>query len=139
MRTTGTDHKEIVRRMNDDVWGEGNLDLIDEYDADDYVEHNTASPEDIHGPAGYKANVEMFHSAFADVAVTTEHLVAEGDKVANHYTIAATHHGPFMDIEPTGAQVSVSGIAIARFEDGKLVEDWSNVDVFGLLTQLGVA
>lgn len=138
MTTTETEHKDIVRRMNEEVWGDGDLALIDEFVADDYVEHNTASPEDIRGPAGYKENVEMFHAAFSDVTVTTEHLIAEEDKVVNHYTIEAVNDGPFMGIEPTGTEVSVSGIALAVFQDGQIVEDWSNVDVFGLMQQLGL-
>lgn len=138
MTTTETEHEDIVRRMNEEVWGDGDLDLIDEFVAADYVEHNTASPEDLHGPDGYKQNVEMFHGAFSDVTVTTEQLLAEGDKVVNHYTIDAVHDGPFMGVEPTGSEVSVTGIALAVFEDGQIVEDWSNVDVFGLMQQLGL-
>lgn len=138
MPSTPSDNKEVIRRMNDEVWAESNLDLVDEYVAEDYVEHNTASPEEIHGPEGYKENVRMLRGGFSNVEVTTEHLVAEGDKVCNHYTITATHDGEFMGIEPTGNEVSVSGMAIARFEDGKLVEDWSVIDVMGLMVQLGV-
>jgi predicted ester cyclase len=100
--TTEVDNTKIVRRMNDEVWGEGTLDLIDEYVAADYVEHNTASPEEIRGPEGYKENVEVFHDTFSDVEVTTQHLIAEGEKVVNHYTITGTHDGPFMGIEPPG-------------------------------------
>lgn len=130
--------KEIARRINDEVWGEGNLDLIDEYVAEDYVEHNTASPEDIHGREGYRANVEMVREAFPDMDVTLNDIVAERDTVVTHYTITGTHCGPLMGIEPTGTEVSFSGMAIARIEDGKLVEDWSNVDLFGLMQQIGV-
>lgn len=138
--TTEEEHKEIVRRMNEDVWGEGTLELIEEYVAEEYIEHNTASPEDIRGPEGYRENVEMVRTALPDmeVDVVTEHLVAEGDRVYYHYTITGTHDGPFMGIEPTGTEVSVSGMGIARFEDGMIVESWSNVDVLGLMQQLGV-
>jgi steroid delta-isomerase-like uncharacterized protein len=136
--TTTEANKEIVRRMNEEVWGEGNLDLVDEYVAADYLEHNTASPEDIHGREGYKANVEMVRTAFPGMEVTTENLVAEGERVAFRYTITGTHEGELMGIEPTGTEVNFSGMAIARFEDGKVVEDWSNVDLFGLMQQLGV-
>lgn len=138
MTTPETEHKEIVRRMNDEVWGEGSLEPIDEYVAEEYVEHNTASPKEIRGRQGYKENVETFHDGFAGVAVTTENLLAEGNKVVNHYTIRAVHDGPYMGIEPTGSEVSVTGIALAVFEDGSIVEDWSNVDVFGLMQQLGM-
>ena len=131
-------NKEIQRRMNDEVWGEGNLDLIGEYVAEDYVEHNTASPQAIHGPDGYRENVEMTRTAFPDMGVINEDLVAEDDRVAYRYTITGTHQGPVMGIEPTGEEVEISGMGIARIEDGKLVESWSNVDVMGLMVQLGV-
>lgn len=132
------ENREIQRRMNDEVWGEGNLDLIDEFVADDYVEHNTASPEDIRGPDGYRANVEMVRAAFPDMEVIAEDLVAEGDRVAYRYTIIGTHQGALMGIEPTGKEVEIAGMGIARIEDGTLVESWSNVDVFGMMQQLGV-
>lgn len=138
MPATQIENKDIARRMNDEVWGNGNVELIDEFVAETYVEHNTASPEEIRGREGYKENVRMFHGAFSDVNVETVDLIADGDKVVNHYEIRATHDGTFMGIEPTGQEVSVSGIAIAQFEDGLIVEDWSNIDVLGLMQQLGV-
>lgn len=138
MTTTQADTKEIVRQMNEEVWGEGDLDLIDEYVAEDYVEHNTASPRDIHGPDGYRENVEMVRAAFPDMDVIVEDIIADGDKVAYRYTIVGTHEGPFMGIEPTGVEVEIAGSGIARFEDGQLVESWSNVDVMGTMQQLGV-
>lgn len=130
-------NKGLVRRINEEAWGEGNLDLIDEHVAEDYVEHNNASPEPIRGPEGYKENVRMIRNAFPDMDVTTDHLIAEGDLVVNHYTITGTHEGPLTGIEPTGAEVTFSGMAIIRFEDGKIVEDWGNVDLFGLMQQIG--
>lgn len=136
--TTEETNKELVRRSNDELWGEGNLAIIDEYVADDYVEYNTASPEPIRGPEGYKDNVEMVRAAFPDLDVTTEDLIAEGDKVATRYTLTGTHQGPLMGIEPTGAEVEVEGISIGRLEDEKVVEGWSNIDIFGLMQQLGV-
>lgn len=138
MATTETEIKDLVRRSNDEIWGEGNLDAIDGYVAEDYVEHNTASPEPIRGPEGYRRNVERVRTAFPDLEVTTGHLVAEGDTVVTRYTLTGTHEGPLMGVEPTGNRVEVSGISIGEFEDGELVEGWSNVDVFGMLRQLGV-
>lgn len=136
MDTAEATRKEIVRQMNEEVWGAGRLELIDEYVARDYREHNNAAPETLKGPAGYKENVQMARRAFPDMAVETEHLIAEGSKVVNHYTITGTHTGPMMGIEPTGNEVGFSGIAIIRFEEGKIVEDWSNVDVLGLMDQI---
>lgn len=134
---TKAELKDLMRRVNDELWSKGNLDFIDDYVAEDYVEHNTAVPEPIRGPDGYRENVEMVHSAFSDVEVTTEHLIAEDNKVVNHWTITATHDGPFMGLDPTGKEVQFSGISIGEIEDGKVVKGWSNVDVLGLMQQLG--
>lgn len=130
-------NKEILRRLNEETWAEGTLGLVDELVADDYVEHNTASPEPIRGPDGYKENVEMVRAAFPDMDVALEHVIGERDTVAYHYTITGTHQGPLMGIEPTGVEVAFSGMGIARVEDGELVESWSNVDLAGLMDQLG--
>lgn len=138
MTTTQAENKELVRRSNDELWDEGNLDFIEGYVAEDYVEYNTASPAPIRGPDGYRQNVELVRSAFPDLEVTTEDLIAEGDKVVTRYTLTGTHEGPLMGIEPTGKKIEIEGISIGRFEDGQVVEGWSNIDVFGMMQQLGV-
>lgn len=136
--TANEENKELVRRSNEEVWDKGNLDHLDDYVAEDYVEYNSASPEPIRGREGYKQNVEMVRGAFPDLSVTTEDLIAEGDKVVTRYTLTGTHQNPFMGIEPTGNEVKIEGISIGRLEDGRVVEGWTNIDVMGMMQQLGV-
>lgn len=135
---TEAENKELVRRSNDKIWGAGDLEILEEYVAEDYIEYNTASPEPIRGPEGYRANVQMVRAAFPDLDVTTEDLIAEGDKVVTRYTLTGTHEGELMGIEPTGKRVEIEGISIGKIEDGKVVEGWSNIDVMGMMQQLGV-
>lgn len=135
---TETRIKDLVRRSNEEIWGEGNLEVIDEYVADGYVEHNTAHPEQIHGPEGYKENVRMVRRAFPDLDVTTEDLIVEDETVVTRYTLTGTHEGPLLGIEPTGREVDIEGISIGKFEDDRVVEGWSNIDVFGMMQQLDV-
>lgn len=138
MTMTESELKDYMRRVNSELWSEGNLDFIEDYVAEDYVEHNTAAPEPIRGPDGYRENVEMVRTAFPDLEVNTEDLIVEGNRVVTRYTLTGTHEGPLMGIEPTGNEVEFEGISIGRFEDGKVVEGWSNIDVFGMMQQLGV-
>ena len=63
----------------------------------------------------------MFRGAFPDLEFVAEDMFAEGDKVAARITVRGTHKGPFLDIAPTGKQVSVSAIDIFRFANGKIV------------------
>ena len=76
--------------------------------------------------------------AFPDLKRPVEDLVAEGDKVVARWTSVGTHEGAFQGIPPTGKTVTTSGITVFRLEGGKIVEEWSESDMVGMLTQLGV-
>ena len=137
MSTMDASNEEIARRLHTEVW-DGNLDLVDEIIAEDYVEHSSAHPEGVHGPKEFRREVEMLRAAFPDLSVTEEDTVAEGDRVASRVTFRGTHEGEFQGVEPTGKSVAFEAIAINRFENGEIVEAWVQTDVMGLLGQLGV-
>jgi steroid delta-isomerase-like uncharacterized protein len=91
-------------------------------------------------PTDYEG-VKQFYSAlrgaFPDFHDLLEDMVAEDDRVAIRFTLEGTHHGELFGVPATGKSVSVSGQGIYRLRDGKIVERWSNVDVLGLMQQLG--
>jgi predicted ester cyclase len=64
----------------------------------------------------------MYRTAFPDLQVPTEDMIAEVDKVVTRWTARGTHKGDLMGIPPTGKQVTVTGILIGRFEGGTFVE-----------------
>jgi steroid delta-isomerase-like uncharacterized protein len=78
----------------------------------------------------------MVFSAFPDVRLTIEDLIAEGDEVAERWTIRGTHRGDFMGVPATNKQVTVSGIDVYRYAGGKRVETWSQYDSLGMMQQL---
>ena len=80
----------------------------------------------------------MFTSAFPDLKITHEHLIAEGDMVGGRFTLTGTHQGDFAGIPATGNQVSVTGHDFARLTGGKVVEHWVEMDTLGMMQQLGV-
>ena len=129
--------KTIARQVFEEVQSQGNLALVDEIVADDYVGHTPI--DDIHGPEGAKQFDSMLHEAFPDYQVTVEDQIAEGDKVVTRWTCRGTHKGRFQGIPPTGKQITMTGITIFRIANGKLVEGWSNPDLLGMLQQLGAA
>ena len=129
-------NKEIVRRLGVEPW-EGNLGVIDEVVAPDYVGHDPAQPE-MQGPGGIKEFVTGYLAGFPDGKITIDEQLAEGDLVATRWTGRGTHQGELMGIPATGKQVTVSGITISRVKNGKVVEEWSNWDTLGMLQQLGV-
>ena len=74
--------------------------------------------------------------AFPDLRLTIEDQIAEGDKVVTRVTFHGTHLGEFAGIAGTGNEVSYSGIAVDRIEDGKVVEMWHWSDSSSLMRQL---
>jgi steroid delta-isomerase-like uncharacterized protein len=119
-------NKIIVRRLWDEVWNRGDLDVADAIFDEAYAAHE-------------KAFVPLIRAAFPDSRHGIEDLIAEGDKVVTRFTWSSTHHGEFEGIPPTGRQISVQGIWIHRLKDGRIVDgwDWGQVDWLGLLRQLG--
>jgi len=130
------DNKALDRRGFEEVWNKGNLAVIDELNAANVVTHNPPSPP-MQGTEAFKQFVQMYRSAFPDTQMTIEDQIAEGDKVVTRWTARGTHKGELMGIPPTGKQVTVTGISVSRWANGKTVESWSNFDTLGMLQQLG--
>ena len=138
MSTEG--NKAILRRMVEEVICGGNLDLMDELVAPDFVNHHSITT----GEASHSIGVENFRqeimrvrSVFPDIAMTIIHLLADGDKVVEHFQVRGTHTGEFIGIPATGKKVEFSGITIVRIANGKLAERWNITDRYGILQQLG--
>lgn len=128
-----SDYKRLVRKAFNEIWNEGTYD--EEKFTEGYVAHGWA-PEPV-GLEQEKADTVAFRSAFPDIHKEIEDLFAEGDRVALRYRFTGTHEGEFEDIEPTGKEVSTTGIFIYRIEDGRIAESWLNYDGLNLLSQLG--
>jgi steroid delta-isomerase-like uncharacterized protein len=129
-------NKAIVRRAFEEPWT-GNLDVVDELIASDYVGHDPASPEPLRGPDGVKEFVSTYRTAFPDARIAVEQQLAEGDLVATRWSARGTHEGELLGLSPTGKQVTVSGLTMSRLEGGKIVEEFQNWDALGMMQQLG--
>lgn len=129
-------NKAIVRRAFEEPW-RGSLDVVDELVASDYIGHDPANPEPLHGPEGVKEFISTYRAAFPDARITVKTQLAEGDLVATRWIGRGTHEGELMGIKPTGKQVTVSGLTVSRLEGGKIVEEFQNWDTFGMMQQLG--
>jgi steroid delta-isomerase-like uncharacterized protein len=129
-------NKMSIQRWVEVAWNNGNLAIADEVYSADYLLHDPAGP--IQGPEALKQFVATFQTAYPDIHATIEDMIAEGNKVVWRYTVRGTHQGEFMGIAPTGKSITLTGILISRFADGKVVEDWNNYDALGMLQQLGV-
>ncbi len=130
-------NKALVRRLYEEAFNKGNLAVVDEILAPNYVRHGLA-PGAPPGPENTKQVFAAMRAALPDVHSTVELMVGEGDKVAAQVTSRGTHKGEFMGIAPTGKQVTVTAIGIYSFAGSKLEEAWIQMDELGMLRQLGV-
>jgi len=131
-------NKAVQRRALEEVFNQGNLDVVGELFNTDLVYHIAGFP-DVQGTEGVKQVATMFRTAFPDLQFTIEEQIAEADKLALRWTATGTHNGEFMGLPPTGNQMTVTGISFVRFADGKFAEEWSVYDTLGMMEQLGAA
>ncbi len=125
------ENKALLRRYYAEVLSEGNLPAIDELFASDF----TSAGVDL---ARFRQLAAVSRATFPDLQVTVEDQIAEGDRVVTRFSARATHCGPFAGVPATGRPVTVTAIHIHRIADGKIAELWEQIDLLGVLQQLGV-
>ncbi|HLG74630.1 MAG TPA: ester cyclase [Chloroflexota bacterium] len=99
----------------------------------------TPVPLNVTGAEALKLVFTTLHSAYPDLRIIVEDLIAEGDKVVSRNTVRGTHRGDYLGIAPTGKLVTYSEIFIFRFVNGRIAETWGVVDVLSQLRQLGAS
>ena len=120
---------DIVRRLTDEAFVGGNVEVVDEVIADDFVSHDPA-PGMPATREGQRAIAEMVVSAFSDRKVEFDEYVDTTDgRVVESWAMIATHTGNAFGVPGSGQQVRVRGIEIWRCSDGKIVEHWGSVDM----------
>ena len=131
-------NKTIVRRLFEELWNKGNLPVADELIAPTYTHHDAATPDVGRGPESEKKRVTLYRNAFPDLRLTIDDIISEGETVTARWSCQGTHKGDLNGVAPTGKQFTISGISVARFTNGKMVEGWVNWDALGMMQQLGI-
>ncbi len=113
------------------------LDVWDQVCSSTFVNHDPGLPTPDADLPTLKQVIGGLQTAFPDLQSSEDDLLAVDDRVAVRRTLHGTHRGQFMGIAPTGRQVTLGGIWLARLRDGKLDEQWVYFDTLGLLRQIG--
>jgi predicted ester cyclase len=131
-------NKAIVRRYRE-IYNSSNLDTLEEVLAADFIAHNLL-PGLPPGIESAKLVHQVTMATWPDQYVTTEDLIAEGDRVVERWTQTQTHTGAPVFGAPanTGKKLRVTGISIYRIANGKIVEHWAESDLYGVMVQLGL-
>jgi steroid delta-isomerase-like uncharacterized protein len=131
------ENKAKARRIIEEAVNKGNLAVVDEILAPNYVYHRALG--DVKGPEGLKQFFTMLRAAFPDLNATIEDMVAEGDMVAYRFTLTGTFTGEMMGMPPTGKSMAYPEAHFLRFENGKEVEEFPYADSLILYQQLGIS
>jgi predicted ester cyclase/ketosteroid isomerase-like protein len=131
-------NKRVVRRLYEEVFSNWNLAVIDELISPEFVGHEMP-PGTPPGPEGFRQFYAGIRDGLPDVQLTVEDMIGERDRVVVRWRGRATHRGPFLGIPATGGPVSLTGIAIYRLSNGKVVERWVEVDLLGVTAQMRAA
>jgi steroid delta-isomerase-like uncharacterized protein len=130
-------NKAVLLRIWNEAFNKGNLNIAEEVIAKNWV-YRGAEGVELKGPEGFKQFVTMYRTAFPDLQIKVDDMVAEGDKVASVGTYKGTFKGPMMGIPPTGKQCSGKIMGFSRFEDAKEAEVLEIFDRLEMFQQLGV-
>ena len=123
------------RRLIEEGFNQGNLEVADELVANGALEHQRGVRGD--GPEDAKSTIRYLRTAFPDFKITIEDVVAVGDKVWARQRGGGTNLGSFAGHPPTGIKAFTDVIDVCRFEGGKIVEHWGVPDQLGMMLQLG--
>jgi steroid delta-isomerase-like uncharacterized protein len=132
------ENKRLVRRLIDEVWNQGRLEVLGELVTSDFVRHDPSWPDEACGLEGFKQYAATVHTACPDGRFTIEDMIAEGDKVGVRWTFQGTHQGEFFGVPPTWKEIKLAGVTLLCVREGKFVEAWNGYDALSLMHQLGV-
>ncbi|MGD8766107.1 MAG: ester cyclase [Desulfobacteraceae bacterium] len=129
-------NKTIIHRLILEVWSQGDMALLAEIVAPDFLDHTTTG--DVSGSENFKNLVVAFRTAFPDIKLSINDMIAEGDKVMARWAALGTHKGEFLGNAASDNHISITGVHIYRLTNEKLVERWGNWDQLGLMQQIGI-
>ena len=128
----------MVRQWFEELWNQGREDTIDRLLAPDAKVYGLSTGNRPIGPAEFKPFYRQFRQAFPDIKITVVRTVAQGDLVAAHCDVTATHLGGGLGVPPTNRKVEFSGMCIVRAAGDRLVEGWKCFDFLTCYQQIGL-
>jgi steroid delta-isomerase-like uncharacterized protein len=134
IKTLEEKNKDIVRANFEEFFNAHNIAAVEKYNTADTIIHFSDGDKTLEEDT---TQLQTFYTAFPDLHLTIDDLIAEGNKVAMVWTINGTHKSEFMGIPATGRRIELKGMDVYRMADGKIAEIWTSAEILGLMQQLG--
>lgn len=133
----GVDLKSLARRTIEELFDKGHPSFLADVSELSFVGHEPLKEKAV-SLGEEKEIAAAFRKAFPDLRCSVEDVVTEGDKAVCRWRMIGTHQGPLLGLRPSGRRISVDGITEMRFHGERIAEEWTQYDVLGLLSQMGV-
>jgi steroid delta-isomerase-like uncharacterized protein/4-oxalocrotonate tautomerase family enzyme len=130
-------HRKLFARWFEELWNKKNYNIAYELVDADFTAHGAGGQDIKQGPEGVIGMVKAWHAAMPDGHMTMDDIITEGDLSTIRMTWTATHTGKFGDIPASGNKVTVTSIGIDRVINGKITEGWGELNMLGMLQQMG--
>lgn len=131
-----TDIKQLARRLYDEVWSRGQLQVLDQIlDAryDGYIPLVGKLDRE-----GLKGAVQAYRKAFPDLSFQVAEIFGEGEKLIVHWLATGTSKAPFMNVPPSGTRQTVEGFTMMEFRQDHVVRETTQYDVIAFFKGLGI-
>lgn len=132
-----SDPKAIVRRVIEDAWNRGDLHVLDDTVAPNYVRRIPGGQ--ITGPGAFKERIAATRTGFPDFHTRIDEIILEGGTGVVRWTTNGTHRGELLGLPATGRAIEWCGMTWFRVEGGRLVEEWELFDQLELFQKLGLS
>jgi predicted ester cyclase len=130
-------HEHLLDRYMTEVWNNGNYDVAYELVHPEMIVHGAGGQDIKSGPEGIVALIKTWRAAFPNGRMVVHDVISQGDLFADRLTWVGTQTGEFYGIPPTGKQVNCTSIGFDRVVDGQITEGWGELDMLGMMQQLG--
>jgi len=131
------DNARVARRLIEEGFNQGKLEVLEEVLDPDFVEHQRVPPGIPPTRAAVGAIIRALRTGFPDFHLTIESIDAVDDRVWLRLRATGTHNGPFMGNPPTGRAMSIDVMDAVRVRRGRITEHWGVPDHVTLIEQLG--
>lgn len=131
------EHRKLFSRWFEELWNKKNYEITKELVAAEFTAHGAGGQDIKQGPDGVAGMVKIWHEAFPDGHMTLDDLITEGDLSVIRMTFRGTHTGEFYGIPASNKPVEVTSIGIDRVIDGKITEGWGELNMLGMMMQMG--
>jgi predicted ester cyclase len=125
-----SNEKNIIKSFIEEVFNKHNISAAEKY----FTKENSSIGL---GSEGFKQSLKALFTAFPDIHVNIEHIVAENDVVVVFLNFTGTHKGEFQGMLPTNKKVNIRSADLYKIENEIIVGHWDVVDQLNLLQQTG--